>query len=96
MIYFLLITTNPDTSNAVLNLKEEIENSTLAKFGNNVNYLLDEMSSNYYIIIDKGELHKDYVCHIFRFLLSDTNSNLNCFIESTKGNWYKGTEIPAP
>ena len=35
------------------------------------------MSSNYSIIVDKGEHHKDYGRHIFRFLLLGPNSTSN-------------------
>ena len=48
---------NLATRIGVSNLKYDIDKSTLAKFGNNVKDLLDNMSSNYSIIIDKGELH---------------------------------------
>ena len=48
----------------------KFEKSTRANFGNNVKDLLDEMDSNYSIIIDKGEQHEDYVHHIFRAPLS--------------------------
>ena len=47
--------------------------STLAKSVNYVKDLLGGMYSNYFIIIDKGERHGDYVCHIIRDLLSGTN-----------------------
>ena len=36
---------NPATRIGVSNLKDEIEKSTLAKFGNNIKDLLDEISS---------------------------------------------------
>ena len=51
----------PATRIGVSNLKYEIEKANLAKFGNNVKYLLDDISSNYSIIIDKREPHEDYV-----------------------------------
>ena len=35
---------NPYTRIGVSSLNDEIEKSTLAKFGNNVKYLLDDMS----------------------------------------------------
>ena len=55
MIYLLLIRINPDMRIVVSNLKDEIERSTLAKFGNNMKDLLDDIYSNYSIIIDKGK-----------------------------------------
>ena len=76
---------NLDTSTSVSNLKYQIEKSNLAKFVNIVKDLLDDMYSNYSIIIDKVERHEDYVCHIFRVLLSGPNQNFNSFIEITKG-----------
>ena len=41
MIYLLFKRTKPATRIGVSNLKDEIEKSALAKFGNNVNKLLD-------------------------------------------------------
>ena len=70
MLYLILKSINPVTSIVVSELKDEIEKATLAKFLNNVKYLLDDMSSNYSIIIDKGEFREDYVIHILRALLS--------------------------
>ena len=82
---------NSNTSIGVSNLKYEIEKANLAKFGNNVKYLLGEMSSNQSIIIDKGEHHDDYVRHIFRYILSGPNSTFNFLIERTKYDWDTGT-----
>ena len=94
MIYLILKIINPVIRVGVSNLKDEIYKATIAKFVNNVNDLLDDMYSAYYIIIDKGERHDYYVCHIFRTLLSGTSSTYNSFIGSTKGNWDTGTEVP--
>ena len=55
MIYIVSKSINPATRIGVSNLKYEIEKATLAKFGKNVKDLLDDMSSNYSIIIYKGE-----------------------------------------
>ena len=46
MIYLLFKIINPYTRIDVSNIKDEIEKSTLANFGNNVKDLLDDMSSN--------------------------------------------------
>ena len=62
-------------------------------FGKNVKDLLDGMSSNYTIIIDKGERHEDYVSQLFRDILSGKNSTFNIFIERNKDNWDTGYEI---
>ena len=70
MIYLMSKKTNPDTRINVSNLKDEIGKSTLAKFGNNVEDLLDDISSNYSITMNKVELHEDYVGHIFRALFA--------------------------
>ena len=91
MLYLIFKPTNPDTRIGVSNLKYEIEKSTLDKFGNNFKDILDGMSSNYTIIVDKGESNEDYVRHIFRDLLSGTNSTFNHFIERAKDDWYIGT-----
>ena len=90
IIYLLFKTIKPSTRIGVYNLKYEIEKSTLANFGNNVKELPDEMSSNYSIIIDKGEPQKDCVRHIFRDISSGPNSTFNHLIESTKDYWDTG------
>ena len=64
----------PATRIGVSSQKYEIEKANLSKFGSNVKYLLDDMSSNYYIIIDKVEHHEDDVIHIYRNILSVPNS----------------------
>ena len=69
MFYLIFERINPSTRIGVSNLKDEIEKATLAKFGNNVKDLLDNMSSNNYIIKDKGEIYEGFVKHIFRDLL---------------------------
>ena len=67
MLYLLFKIINLATTISFPKLKDEIEKSTLAKFGNDVNDLLDDMSSNYSIIVDKIELHEDYIIHLFRY-----------------------------
>ena len=84
MIYLLFKSTNTDKSIDVSNLKDELEKTTLAKFGNNIKDLLDDMSSNYSINIDTRERHEDYVRSIFRDLLTGPNPTFYCFIERTK------------
>ena len=69
MIHVILKIINPDTRIGVSNLKSEIKKATLSKFGNNVKDILDDMSSNYSIIIYKKEHHNDFVCHTFRSIL---------------------------
>ena len=51
MIYLWFKIIIPDTKIDVSILKYYIEKATLAKFGNNVTYIFDNMSSNYSIII---------------------------------------------
>ena len=77
MFYLIFKIINPATRIGVSNLKDEIEKSTLAKFGNNLKDLLDDISSNYSIIIDKETFREDYVRHIFRDILSGPNSTVN-------------------
>ena len=45
------------------------------------------MYYNYTTIINKGELHEDYVHHLFRYSLSGQNSTFNILIEITKYDW---------
>ena len=73
MIYLLFKTINSDTSIGVSNLKGEIEKANFDKFGDNVKELLDDMSSNYNIIIDKEEQKKDYVFHLLKYLMLGPN-----------------------
>ena len=54
------------------------------------------MYSNYTIIIYKGELHDNYVCHLFGYLFSGPNSAFDSFIDLEKDYWYTWTEVPAP
>ena len=62
----------------------KIEKFILSKFGKNFKDILDYMSSNYTIIIDKGGRQEDYACHILISLLSRPNSILNCSIKCTE------------
>ena len=78
---------NLDTRIYVSKLKHEIEKATLAKFVNNVKDLLDDIFSNYSIIMDKGECHEDYVRQIFRAILLGKNVTLNRLIEMTNVDW---------
>ena len=55
MTDLLLKSTNPDTRIGVSNRKYGTDKATLAKFGKNVKYYLDDISSNYFIIIDNEE-----------------------------------------
>ena len=70
IIELIFKTINRATIIIVSNLKYEIEKATLAKFGNNSKNLLDFMSSNYSIVIDKVERDENYVIHIFRDIFS--------------------------
>ena len=53
MIDLIFKSINPAKMIAFSTLKYVIEKSTLTKFGNNIKDLLDDMYSNYSIIIDK-------------------------------------------
>ena len=81
MLYLLFKNISPATKIGVSDIKDEIDKANLNKFFNNVKYLLDDMSSNYSIVIDKGEHNEDYVINIFRDQFSGPNSTLNHFIE---------------
>ena len=68
---------NPAKNIGVSNLKDKIGKDTLSKFGNNVKYFLDDMSSNYSIIIYKVECHEDHMRHIFRDIFLGPNSTFS-------------------
>ena len=87
MLYLLFKSINPYTRIGVSNLKDETDKSTLSKFGKNLKDILDDMSSNYTIIIDEVKHHEDCVCHPLRDILSGTNSTFNNFIEITNYDW---------
>ena len=95
MIYLLFKSINPDKSIGVSNLKDEIEKSTLAKFGNNIKDLLDDMSSNYSINIDIVESHDDSDKRVFRGILTGQKSTFGCFIERTNHYWETRIEVPS-
>ena len=80
MIYLLLKSINPDKGIGVSNLTDEIEKAILAKFSNNIQDLLYDMSSNYSINIYTGERNEDYGKHIFRGILEGQNFTLDCFV----------------
>ena len=84
LIYLIFKSINQAKMIGISNLKGEIDKATLDKFGNNIKDLLDDISSNYLIIIYKGENHEDYVRLIFKDLLSGPNSTFNRFIEKAK------------
>ena len=91
MLYLLLKINNPDTRIFVSNLKYEIDKSNLAKFGNNVKYLLDGIYYYYTIIINEGERHGFYIHHIFRDLFSGTRSTLIHLIQIKNVDCETGT-----
>ena len=87
MLYLISKIINRAKSTDVSNLKYEIEKATLAHFGNNLRYHFDDMSSNYSIIIDKVEYHEGCVGHIFRYILSGSNSTFNFSLKGIKKIW---------
>ena len=59
MIFLIFKFTNITKKMVVSNLKYETDRETISKFLNKVKDLLDDISSNYTIIIDKGVCHED-------------------------------------
>ena len=53
MSYLLFKSTNPSTRICISNLKDKINKANISKFGNNVKDLLEDIYSNYSIIINK-------------------------------------------
>ena len=53
MLYLIFKSINPYTRIGVSNIKDKVYKATIGKFGNNLKDILDDMSSNYSIIIDK-------------------------------------------
>ena len=58
------------------NLKENIEKEKVSKFGSNGNYIIDDMYLKYKTIIDKGEFHEGYICHLLIYLFTGKNQPL--------------------
>ena len=73
MFYLILKCINPDTRIFVSKLKYDIDTSTLASVVNNVKCLIDDMSSNYLIIVDKVELRDYYGRHMLGVILAGPN-----------------------
>ena len=86
---------NQATRFGISKLRYKIEKATLAKFENIEKYLLDDMSYNYTIIIDNGDNHDNYVCHLLRDTLSMPNWTFNDFIEETNDDWDTGSYVLA-
>ena len=80
VLYLLFKSINPDTRIGVSNLTDEIHKSTLAEFINNVKNFIDDISSNYSIIIDKVEFHEVFFRCIFRSIFSGPKSTFNFLI----------------
>ena len=53
------------------------------------------MTSNYTIIVENGERHEDYSWHIFKAIISGSNSIFNNFIWWSKSYRYKVIYIKA-
>ena len=69
MLYLLFKIIIHTTSLGIYKLKDKIEKTAISKFGNNVEDILDEIYSNYTIIINKVGSYEYYVCHIFGDIL---------------------------
>ena len=80
IFYTLFKSTNPSARIGFFNLKSKIDKSALVRFGISVQGILDNMSSNYTIVIDEGEQHEYYVHYLFRDLFFGSNSTFNCFV----------------
>ena len=81
MLYLILKSINPATRIIVSNIKDKIDKSTLDKFGINVKDILDEVSSYFTIIIDKGRTQWGLCLpYIQRDIFPFPNSTFNSFI----------------
>ena len=78
---------NPTTQVGISNLKDAIEQATLQKSSNNVFKMLNRMQQNFEDIKDRGSTHDDYLCHIFRALMTSTNMLFRDFIQQEKDKW---------
>ena len=93
MLYLLFKSINPATRISLSDLKVDIDILTLSKLRNNVRDVPDNIPSDYTIIINKGGLNENYVCHIFIDLLEVPNSTFNRFIGISNYEWDTGIDI---
>ena len=81
MLWFILKKVNSTTQVGISNLKDEIEQVTLWKISNNFFVILDRIQKNLEDIKDRGSPHNDYLCRIFRALVTSTNVVFREFIQ---------------
>ncbi len=94
MIKIIMDGINQSTRVGFSAFKAQIEKATLAKYGNDVEKMLDEMHSTYNTIELDGS-HEDFICHIFQNLLSGTNQVFHNFVRRERDEWDVGNDISA-
>ena len=87
MLLLILKKINPTTQVGISSLKDTIEQATLQKSSNNVVVMIDRMPQNLEDIKDRGSTHDDYLCHMFRALMTSTNMIFRDFIQREKDKW---------
>ena len=73
MVWLILKEINPTIQVVISNLNNRIEQAILHKSSYNVTVILDKMHKNLEGIMDYGSTHYDYLCHMFRAMMTSTN-----------------------
>ena len=93
MLKLLISVVNPNTRVGVRDLRSEIRNATLAKFGHNVKSMLESMNGNYLQIIRKGQTHDNFEDDLFEALLTTKNLVFKNYIQRIQDEWEAGQDI---
>lgn len=84
---------NPNTRVGVAHLKENLRNSKLANYDNNVRDMTDKMASIHDEIIQRGFTHDDFVLDLYQALLSGKNDVFTSYIQRKRDDWDTGNDI---
>ena len=93
MLKLLISVVNPNTRVGVRDLRTEIRNATLAKFGHNVKNMLESMNGHYLQILRKGQTHDNFEDDLFEALLSTKNLVFKNYIQRIQDEWEAGKDI---
>jgi hypothetical protein len=86
---------NPNTRVGVAHLKENLRNSKLANYDNNVRDMTDKMSSIHDEIVQRGFTHDDFILDLYQALLSGKNEIFTSYIQRKRDDWDAGDDISA-
>ena len=93
MLKLIVDMVNPLTRVGIDNLMKKIEGSTLAKYNNDVDDMLESMQTTYDKIINDGYTYPHYIRYLFAALLSGANVEFTRTIQRLKDSWDTGEDI---